>query len=35
MLAEQELDLQRAKMNNSVGGVNKNGLQFKIRQRKR
>ena len=35
MQAEQELDLQRAKMNNSVGGVNKNGLKFKIRQRKR
>lgn len=34
-VAEQELDLQRAKMNNSVGGVNKDGLAFKIRQRKR
>ena len=35
VIAEQELDLQRAKMSNSVGGTNKNGLQFKIRQRKR
>lgn len=35
MQAEEELDLQRAKMSNSVGGVNKDGLKFKIRQRKR
>jgi U3 small nucleolar RNA-associated protein 11 len=35
VIAEQELDLQRAKMSNSVGGTNKNGLTFKIRQRKR
>ncbi|KAL3494807.1 small-subunit processome [Aspergillus germanicus] len=33
--AERALDLQRAKMSNSVGGVNKNGLKFKIRERKR
>ncbi|KAI8933649.1 hypothetical protein NX059_009372 [Plenodomus lindquistii] len=33
--AENELDLQRAKMNNTVGGVNKNGVKFKIRERKR
>lgn len=26
---------QRAKMNNTVGGVNKNGVKFKIRERKR
>ncbi|KAF1835293.1 U3 small nucleolar RNA-associated protein 11 [Decorospora gaudefroyi] len=33
--AEEELELQRAKMNNTVGGVNKNGVKFKIRERKR
>lgn len=33
--AEEELDAQRAKMNNTVGGVNKNGVKFKIRERKR
>ncbi|GAB7353928.1 hypothetical protein MBLNU459_g4536t1 [Dothideomycetes sp. NU459] len=26
---------QRAKMNNTVGGVNKNGVKFKVRERKR
>jgi len=35
VLAEQELEVQRAKMSNSVGGVNKNGVKFKIRERKR
>ncbi|KZF22024.1 hypothetical protein L228DRAFT_283218 [Xylona heveae TC161] len=35
MIAERELDLQRAKMSNSVGGVNKNGVKFKVRERKR
>jgi len=35
MAAEEELELQRAKMNNTVGGVNKNGVKFKIRERKR
>ncbi|KAI9703474.1 MAG: hypothetical protein M1820_005778 [Bogoriella megaspora] len=36
VIAEQELDLQRAKMNNtSTGGVTKNGLKYKIRERKR
>lgn len=35
ILAEQELDLQRAKMNHTVGGVNKNGVKFKVRERKR
>ena len=35
-VAEQELDIQRAKMNNTLtSGVNKNGLKFKIRERKR
>jgi U3 small nucleolar RNA-associated protein 11 len=33
--AEQELDLQRGKMTNSVGGVNKHGIKWKIRERKR
>ncbi|KAF2853628.1 U3 snoRNP-associated protein-like protein Utp11 [Plenodomus tracheiphilus IPT5] len=33
--AEDELDAQRAKMNHTVGGVNKNGVKFKIRERKR
>ena len=33
--AEEELELQRAKMNNTVGGVNKNGVKFKVRERKR
>ncbi|KAF1926312.1 U3 small nucleolar RNA-associated protein 11 [Didymella exigua CBS 183.55] len=33
--AEEELEKQRAKMNNSVGGINKNGVKFKIRERKR
>lgn len=35
MEVEEELELQRAKMSNSVGGVNKNGVKFKIRERKR
>ncbi|KAL2820705.1 small-subunit processome [Aspergillus granulosus] len=33
--AERALEMQRAKMSNSVGGTNKNGLKFKIRERKR
>jgi hypothetical protein len=33
--AEDELDLQRARMNNTVGGVNKHGVKFKVRERKR
>lgn len=33
--AEEELEKQRAKMTSSVGGVNKNGVKFKIRERKR
>ncbi|KAF2127863.1 U3 small nucleolar RNA-associated protein 11 [Dothidotthia symphoricarpi CBS 119687] len=33
--AEEELEKQRAKMNNSVGGTNKHGVKFKIRERKR
>lgn len=35
--AEEALDLQRAKMAKSpaIGGVNKNGVKFKVRERKR
>lgn len=33
--AEQELDLQRQKMNHSVGGVNKYGLKWKVPERKK
>lgn len=35
MAAEEELEKQRAKMNNTVGGINKHGVKFKIRERKR
>lgn len=35
VVAEEELELQRAKIAHSVGGVNKNGVKFKIRERKR
>ena len=35
MGAENELELQRAKMSNSVGGVTKAGLKWKIRERKK
>jgi U3 small nucleolar RNA-associated protein 11 len=35
ILAERELELQRGKMTNSIGGVNKNGVKFKVRERKR
>ncbi|KAF2430184.1 U3 small nucleolar RNA-associated protein 11 [Tothia fuscella] len=34
-IAIQELELQLAKMSNSVGGVNKSGVKFKVRERKR
>ncbi|KAJ8066535.1 hypothetical protein OCU04_005591 [Sclerotinia nivalis] len=35
--AEEALDLQRAKMakSSTIGGINKNGVKFKIRERKR
>jgi hypothetical protein len=33
--AEEELEAQRAKMNSTVGGVNKHGVKFKVRERKR
>jgi len=32
---ENELEVQRAKMNNCLGGVNKNGVKWKVRERKR
>ncbi|KAK7550536.1 U3 snoRNP-associated protein-like protein Utp11 [Phyllosticta citricarpa] len=35
VLAEQEIEKQRAKMSNQVGGVNKNGVKFKVRERKK
>ncbi|KAH7112455.1 U3 snoRNP-associated protein-like protein Utp11 [Dendryphion nanum] len=35
MTAERELELQRAKMSGSIGGVNKSGVKYKIRERKR
>lgn len=34
-VAEQELELQRAKMANSVGGMNKTGVKWKPRERKK
>ena len=33
--AKNELDLQRAKMSNNVGGTNKIGIQWKARERKK
>ena len=33
--AERELELQRAKMNNNVGGITKAGHKFKVKARKR
>ncbi|KAN0068659.1 Small-subunit processome [Elaphomyces granulatus] len=33
--AEKELDWQRARMTNSVGGVSKHGIKWKIRERKK
>ena len=33
--AQREIDLQRARMNNSIGGTTKTGRKFKIRERKR
>lgn len=33
--AEREIDWQRSKMDNSVGGTNRNGVKWKIRERKR
>lgn len=33
--AENELDLQRAKMSNSVGGTTKGGAKWRVRERKK
>jgi U3 small nucleolar RNA-associated protein 11 len=35
LAAADQLDLQRAKMAKTVGGVNRNGVKFKVRERKR
>lgn len=35
LAATDQLEMQRAKMAGTVGGVNKNGVKFKIRERKR
>ncbi|KAF2196715.1 U3 small nucleolar RNA-associated protein 11 [Delitschia confertaspora ATCC 74209] len=35
MIAEEELEKQRAKMQGTIGGINKHGVSFKIRERKR
>ncbi len=35
LAAEQELELQRAKMGNTVGGVTKAGVKWKVRERKK
>lgn len=35
LAAANQLELQRARMANIVGGVNKNGVTFKVRERKR
>jgi len=35
MAAADQLDLQRAKMARTVGGVNKNGIKFKVRERRK
>lgn len=34
-VAEQELELQRAKMTNNIGGMNKTGVKWKPRERKK
>lgn len=33
--AEEELEYTRAKMSNSIGGINKNGVKYKVKERKR
>lgn len=35
MDAELELELQRAKMSNNIGGVNKDGVKWKVRERRK
>jgi U3 small nucleolar RNA-associated protein 11 len=34
-IAEKEMEMQRARMSNNAGGVNKAGVKFKVRERKR
>ena len=34
-IAQEELETQRARMSNNIGGVTKKGLNFRIRERKR
>jgi U3 small nucleolar RNA-associated protein 11 len=34
-IAEERLEIQRAKMNSTVGGTNKAGVKFKLRERKK
>ncbi|KAF2839374.1 U3 small nucleolar RNA-associated protein 11 [Patellaria atrata CBS 101060] len=34
-IAEEEIEGQRARMSGAIGGVNKNGVKFKVRERKR
>lgn len=35
LAAERELELQRARMSNSIGGVTKAGFKWKVRERKK
>lgn len=35
LVAERELELQRAKLSNSIGGVSKAGFRWKVRERKK
>lgn len=35
LVAERELELQRAKLSNSIGGVSKAGFKWKVRERKK
>ena len=35
LIADQQLELQRAKMSNSIGGMTKAGLMWKVRERKK
>ena len=35
LAAERELEMQRAKMSNTIGGTTKAGVKFKVRERKR
>lgn len=35
LVAERELELQRAKLSNSIGGVSKAGFKWRVRERKK